>query len=202
MPRIEPVPWEEVSAEVRALFEEGMEEGFYPTPRGLPRPVPLQIYAYSSGAAKRMHYDYLNRLRDGLLEPRLEELVRIRSAQLGGCMPCANAIKDGSSVDEDDVACLVEFDMSGFTDRERAAMRFLEYLINSPDRIDDEFYRELAGLFTTAEIVELGLQCSGFGIHRFLSTLNVYGEEEPAIPYEPSQIDARTPIGVDVVEVR
>ncbi len=191
MPRIEPVPWEEVALPVREMFEEGMAEGFYPTPKGLPRPVPLQIYAYTSAGAQRMHRDYRDRLRDGLLEPRLEELVRIRSAQLGGCMPCANAIKDGSSVDDDDVACLVDAGMSGFTDRERAAVRFLEYLINSPERIDDQFYRELAELFTTAEIVELGLQCAGFGIHRFLATLNVYGEEAPAIPYEASQVDAR-----------
>jgi len=44
-------------------------------------------------------------------------------------------------------------------------------------------------VFTTAEIVELGLFCGQMiGVHRFLHTLDVFGDAEPLIVYRPGQV--------------
>ena len=58
--------------------------------------------------------------------------------------------------------------------------------------IDAAFYRRLAEVFTTAQIIELGFSCAEtMGVHRFIHTLDVFGTEEPALPYSPDQVDTR-----------
>ena len=45
--------------------------------------------------------------------------------------------------------------------------------------------------FTTAEIIELGMTCGHMiGSHRFLHTLNIFGDGDPIIPYAPEQVGA------------
>ena len=54
----------------------------------------------------------------------------------------------------------------------------------------DEFYRRLGEHFTAAQIIELGFTCaSSMGLHRFLHTLDVYGDSPPVISYAPDQVD-------------
>jgi hypothetical protein len=64
--------------------------------------------------------------------------------------------------------------------------------------IDREFYAELARVFTAAQIVELGLSCAqSMGMHRFIHTLEVFGTDEPVIPYSADQVDTTAqPVGV------
>lgn len=183
MARIEPIPWDELPERSRRIMEEGMAAGMYSTP------VPLQIVAYNSMALQAMHDNYLATFRKGLLEPRLVELLRLRSAQVGSCEPCSSSRKD-ESVTEDDVACLMEPDPEHFTPREWAALRFFDKLATDHLSIDDETFRELAEVFTIAEIIELGYRCAGsLGSHRFMHTLGVLAETEPVLRYDPSQID-------------
>ena len=35
------------------------------------------------------------------------------------------------------------------------------------------------------------------GLHRFIHTLEVFGTDEPVIPYSPDQVDARHEAGAD-----
>ena len=57
--------------------------------------------------------------------------------------------------------------------------------------IDDEFYRRLGEYFTAAQIIELGFTCAGtMGLHRFLHTLDIYGESTPVIGYSSGQVDS------------
>src|SRR5690606_29384275 len=73
--------------------------------------------------------------------------------------------------------------------RERLALDFLETLATDHFSIGDETYRRLAEHFTTAEIVELGVTCARvIGIHRFIHTLNVFGDTDPVIHYDPKQV--------------
>jgi len=184
MPRIEPIPLDELADEPRRIIEEGVADGTYATP------VPLQIFAYKTtqllmtGAARRVMG------KQSLLGGRIVELIRIRSAQLGECQPCMQSRKHDSITDED-VACLVAPGHAQLTEQERLAIKFLDLLSADHHAIDDEVYRELGTVFTAAQIVELGFTCaSTMGLHRFIHTLDVQGTSAPVIPYSPDQVDA------------
>jgi alkylhydroperoxidase family enzyme len=129
-----------------------------------------------------------------LLGGRILELVRIRSAQLGECQPCSQSRKQDSISDED-VACLIAPGHGGdLTEQERLAVEFLDLLSADHHAIDDETYRRLGEVFTSAQIVELGFACANaMGLHRFLHTLDLYGTGAPVIPYSADQVDAAKP---------
>ena len=64
-------------------------------------------------------------------------------------------------------------------------------VVSSSDAMDDEFYKRLGEHFTAAQIVELGFTCAGvMGLHRFIHTLDVYGESTPVIGYSSEQVDS------------
>src|SRR5271154_3844838 len=187
MPRIEPIPLEELADEPRRIIEEGVADGTYATP------IPLQIFAY-----KTMQIIMTNAARgvmgkQSLLGARITELIRIRSAQLGECQPCMQSRKHDSITDED-VACLIAPGGTQLTEQERLAVQFLDLLSADHHAIDDDVYRELSRVFTAAQIVELGFTCANaIGLHRFIHPLDVFGDGEPVIPFDPDQIDAAYP---------
>lgn len=184
MPRIEPIPWDNVPAKERDMIERGMAAGAF-TQR-----LPLQIFAYAAHAEgiKRDGPQHPN-FPGHMLEPKLLELIRIRSAQLGGCEPCS-ASRKAEGTTEDVVACLLDANLRhDLSPRERLAMEFVDLLATDHHRIGDDLYARMAEHFTTAEIVELGMVAGkSIGTHRFLHTLNVFGETPPAIPYDPAQV--------------
>jgi alkylhydroperoxidase family enzyme len=187
MPRIEPIPMDELGEDARRIIEEGVADGTYATP------VPLQIFAYKSAQLLMTNAARKVMGKQSLLGPRITELIRIRSAQLGECQPCMQSRKHDSITDED-VACLVAPGAGQLTEQERMAVKFLDLLSADHHAIDDELYRELGEVFTAAQIVELGFTCaSTMGLHRFLHTLDVLGTDPPAIPYDRSQVDAAYP---------
>jgi alkylhydroperoxidase family enzyme len=183
MPRIEPIPLDELGDEPRRIIEEGVADGTYATP------IPLQIFAY-----KTMQLQMTNAARgvmgkQTLLGARIVELIRIRSAQLGECQPCMQSRKHDSITDED-VACLIAPGGSQLTEQERLAVNFLDLLSADHHAIDDEVYRELGTVFTAAQIVELGFTCANtMGVHRFIHTLDVFGTSPPVIEYSEDQVD-------------
>jgi alkylhydroperoxidase family enzyme len=190
MPRIQPIPLDELSPESRDIIEGGTRQGLYSTP------IPLQLFAYSSERLRRLHQARLERGTGGLLPPRILELIRIRSAQLGECQPCMQSRKHDSITDQD-VACLLAPGHGQLNDQERLAIEFLDLLSADHHALDDEFYRRLGEVFTAAQIIELGFSCAEtMGVHRFLHTLDVFGSAAPAIAYASEQVDAaRTPEG-------
>jgi alkylhydroperoxidase family enzyme len=96
------------------------------------------------------------------------------------------------SITDEDVACLLDVSAGNLTDQERLAVEFIDLLSADHHAIDADFYRELAQVFTAAQIVELGFTCAGsMGIHRFLHTLEIFGTDEPVIAYSPEQVDTR-----------
>jgi alkylhydroperoxidase family enzyme len=187
MPRIEPIPMAELGEDARRIIEEGVADGTYATP------VPLQIFAYKSAQLLMTNAARQVMGKQSLLGPRIVELVRIRSAQLGECQPCMQSRKHDSITDED-VACLLAPGAGQLTEQERLAIKFLDLLSADHHAIDDEVYRELGEVFTAAQIVELGFTCaSTMGLHRFIHTLDVFGTDPPAIPYARDQVDAAYP---------
>ena len=184
MPRIEPIPLEELAEEPRRIIEEGVANGTYATP------VPLQIFAYRTNQILMTNAARSSWGQQTLLGGRILELIRIRSAQLGECQPCMQSRKHDSISDED-VACLVAPGHADLTKQERLAVQFLDLLSADHHAIDDETYRELGEVFTAAQIIELGFTCANaMGLHRFIHTLDVFGDGDPAIHYDPSQVDS------------
>ncbi len=184
MPRIEPIPLDELAAEPRRIIEEGVADGTYATP------IPLQIFAYRT--AQILMTDGARRTwgTKSLLGGRILELIRIRSAQLGECQPCMQSRKH-DSITDDDVACLVSPGNSGLTEQERLAVEFLDLLSADHHTIDDEVYRQLGKVFTAAQIIELGFTCANsMGLHRFIHTLDVFGSAAPVIAYDAGQVDS------------
>lgn len=184
MPRIEPLPWDDLSAEQLRRFEVSIEEGGSP-----PDKTPSRILAYAEHDHVPDDGDRHFNFPRHLLGGRLLEMLRIRSAQLGGCEPCMDARKV-EDVTEDVVACLISPSLrKDLTERERLALEFLDLLATDHHGIDDGVYSGLAEVFTTAEIVELGQTCGHMiGTHRFIHTLDPYGDAPPVIRYDPAQV--------------
>jgi len=183
MPRIEPIPLDQLADEPRRIIEEGVADGTYATP------IPLQIFAYKTAQILMTNAARGVTGKQSLLGPRIVELIRIRSAQLGECQPCMQSRKHDSITDED-VACLVAPGGSQLTDQERLAVEFLDLLSADHHAIDDDVYKELGKVFTAAQIVELGFTCANaMGLHRFIHTLDVFGTSPPVVVYHPDQVD-------------
>ena len=183
MPRIAPIPWEDLTPTQRAYMEAGERSGAFTDL------MPVRILAYADHGEPPADGDRHPNFPRHLLGGRLLELLRIRSAQLGGCAPCSASRKAGGITDED-AACLIDAGANaGLNDRERLALEFLELLASDHHRIGDDLYRRLAEHFTTAEIVELGTTCGGMiGMHRFMHTLDIFGDAPPVIGYDPAQV--------------
>src|SRR5277367_6677630 len=183
MPRIEPIPMDELAEGPRRIIEDGVANGTYATP------IPLQIFAYKTSQILMTNAAGGAWGQQSLLGGRILELIRIRSAQLGECQPCMQSRKHDSITDED-VACLIAPGGAQLTEQERLAVEFLDLLSADHHAIDDDVYRELGEVFTAAQIIELGFTCANsMGLHRFIHTLDVFGDGEPVIPYSHDQVD-------------
>jgi len=184
MPRIEPLPWDALPARERERMEHTIEHGGSPADKTPSRILAYALHDHVPNDGDR-HYNYPRHLLPG----RLLEMLRIRSAQLGGCDPCMNARKV-EDVTEEVVACLANPALrDDLSTRERRALEFLDLLATDHWSIGDETYRSLAEVFTTAEIVELGSTCGHMiGTHRFIHTLDPYGDAPPVIPFDPDHV--------------
>lgn len=183
MPRLEPIPMEKLPEDSRRIIADGVAAGLYATP------IPLQIFAYRTAQLADVHRARTERGVETLLGGRILELIRIRSAQLGECQPCMQSRKHESITDQD-VACLLAPGHDDLTPQERMAVEFIDLLSADHHAMDAEFYRRLAEVFTAAQIVELGFTCAAaMGLHRFLHTLDLFGTEDPVIPYADDQVD-------------
>jgi alkylhydroperoxidase family enzyme len=183
MPRIEPLPWDAIPDKERARMEHSVQHGGSPADKTATRILAYSLHDHVPEDGDR-HYNYPRHLLPG----RLLEMLRIRSAQLGGCEPCMNARKV-DSITDDVAACLIPNMRDDLSLRERRALAFLDLLATDHHKIDDETYRGLGEVFTTAEIIELGQTCGHMiGSHRFIHTLDPYGDSEPVIRFDPEQV--------------
>src|ERR1700756_3821787 len=188
MPRIAPIPMEQLSSHSREIVEAGVAAGLYATP------VPLQIFAYRSAQLDQVNAARHQLGAGTLLGGRILELLRIRSAKLGECEPCSQSRKH-DSITDGDVACLLAPGHGTLTPQERMPVEFIDLLSADHHAMDDEFYQRLSEHFTAAQIIELGFTCAGvMGLHRFIHTLNVYGDSAPVIEYDRDQVDGAKPV--------
>ena len=184
--RIEPIPYEDLDPELRDRYESGLATGMYTMT------VPLQIFVYAKSEAIANDEAYRRTFKQGLLGPRLEELVRIASATFNGCGPCSSSRKD-ASIGDADVACLAaNIDDPTYSERERRALTFTRLMCTNHHAINDEVLRSLSEVFTVAEIVELGMMIGRFlGSHRWMHALDVFSADEPVLRYNSAQVNSR-----------
>jgi hypothetical protein len=150
-------------------------------------PLPLPIVAHSPVALAGMDDGYLTHFGKGMLGSRLQELLRLRSAQLDACAPYSVS-RTEDSVTEDQVACLVDPQEGTYGRREVLALRFLDRFATDHHQIGDETFRELSTEFVVEEIVELGWLCGQFvGGHRFMHVLDVFGDRPAVVQDEPAR---------------
>ncbi|MDT7733518.1 MAG: hypothetical protein QOE12_692, partial [Mycobacterium sp.] len=121
MPRIAPIPMDQLSTPSRHIVEAGVAAGLYATP------VPLQIFAYRSAQLAQVDMARTHLGAGTLLGGRILELIRIRSAQLGECEPCSQSRKH-DSITEEDVACLLAPGRESLSPQEHLAVKFLDLL--------------------------------------------------------------------------
>ncbi|MBT3906728.1 MAG: hypothetical protein HOB79_18415 [Rhodospirillaceae bacterium] len=86
-----------------------------------------------------------------------------------------------------------------FTDAEKAALRYSEYMASDLDKIDEAFYDDLKKYYSSEEIVELGTYIGvNIGFHTFFGTLDFYPMFSPdgrlVSQEESKEIYGTTPI--------
>ena len=94
----------------------------------------------------------------GVVEPKTKELARLKVAELNDCAYCLAyrstvAVADG--LGEAAVCQVADYEHSDLTPREKAAIRFAEYLAVNHHAIDQAFLDDLLQHFTEAELMEL-----------------------------------------------
>lgn len=149
MPRIPPLPLEQIPADLSAAIAHARATGV------LSSTVPVQVWAHRPQVA----LGWLSALQafysDGCLSERLRELVRLKIASITSCQACQIARKS-DTVTEDDLACL-SWDDTRFDPTEQAAMRYAELFASDYFSIDDAIFDQLRSVFSTEEIVELNM---------------------------------------------
>jgi alkylhydroperoxidase family enzyme len=184
MPRIAPKSWESLDSASRRRIEEGKASGMYPETSS------MRVIAHSPEALAAMHDSYKAVFGKGALGLRLQELIRIRSAQLNGCDLCAGARKDESLTDAD-LACMWDSDTGQYNERERLALRLLTLMATDHHKIDSNVFRELAQVFSAREVVELAWFCGNcIGTHRLMHALDMIGTEPPILGVEGREVTA------------
>jgi alkylhydroperoxidase family enzyme len=151
MPLIDPVPLDLLPADLAQAVDRGLAS------RMLSSPIPVQIWAHRPDVALAW-LNTLEHMHNGVLPPRLRELVRLKIASITTCRACQIARKS-DEVSDEDIACL-SWDDPRFSPPEQAALRYAELFAANYFELDETVYEQLERHFTTPEIVELNLFCA------------------------------------------
>ncbi len=188
MPRIEPVPMEALEPGWRSVIEDSLAK-HKTTTTILWRIIghSPRLGALFSGILPRQPYYGFEKT----FGTNFCELLRVRSAQLGGCDQCNEARHD-KTVSEDTIVCATN-SPEALPPRERLAVAFLTKMHTDHHSIDDAFYRALGEHFTLSEIVELAAWITFLVAgHRMVHTLDMLGTAAPALRYDPAKHQGAT----------
>jgi alkylhydroperoxidase family enzyme len=107
------------------------------------------------------------------LPRRLHELVRMRIAEINGCVLCMTWRNDWA--DEDSLAVVSQYGTSDrFSDAERTALEYAERFATDSKGIDDDLFARLGAHFAPAEIADLTLVLGKYlAMGRFMQVLDL-----------------------------
>jgi alkylhydroperoxidase family enzyme len=150
--------------------------------------------AYSTAVLRATYAQSAALWHQGVLDDRLKELVRIRSAQVNGCDVCAEATKE-PGVSADDLACTVLPEAPGLGEREVLALDLVRRMAQDHESVDDVVLKALGEVFSPAEVVEL-TYCVAvlLGQHRFHHVFRAGEAGEPVVRFEPALVDEAEPL--------
>jgi alkylhydroperoxidase family enzyme len=152
MPRLPAVPLADMPPALQEAAARGRASGLLSTT------LPLQVWAHRPAVALAWMQALQALHSEGLLQPRLRELVRLKIASITNCVACQVARKSAEVTDAD-IACL-SADDERFSAGERAALRYAELFASDHTAIDDAVFDALKRCYTVPEIVELNLYCA------------------------------------------
>jgi alkylhydroperoxidase family enzyme len=120
-------------------------------------------------------YSAVGRL-DGLDDPVLLEVVRIRCARTHDCRMCRASRylpAQEAGLDEASLAAVDRFESSALPERLKVALRYTDVFLTRPGDMSPELHRDLGAHFTEAEMVFLSLEIAKFSIQKQLITLGI-----------------------------
>ncbi len=137
-------------------------------------PTPYRVLFTRVPQAMFAHLQIV-RLLDGKLglEPSLQLLVSSHVAGLNGCTFCTDigqAVAEQRHVDTTKLAALPDWRNPIFTERERAALVYVEEATRAQHRVTDETFATLRAHFRDDEIVQLGFLVA---IEHYFNLLNL-----------------------------
>ena len=160
------------------LTEEGLKMIENAEAAGSPDPRVLKVLFRSKAGVAWYRY-WLSLTLEGELPIDLKELCRVKIAFEHTCGYCSTvrstAAKD-MGLSEEKIQQVWNYENSDiFSDREKLALRFADYLKHDISKADDDaFYEELKAYFSESEIIELGMWCAeNVGAGSFVRTLNI-----------------------------
>lgn len=151
---------------------------------GTPNPDVYLVMDHVPELMRTFHEHWRVMFDHGVVDRDLKELVRRKVANYHACETCKSIGVPGKEMSIDDK--LAESyswrEMSALTEREKAAMWLVDYLMGYEDSAD-HLYRELHEHFSDAEIVELGWFISfNVGTVRFVRSWNLHGSSAVGPP--------------------
>jgi alkylhydroperoxidase family enzyme len=107
------------------------------------------------------------------LPRRVHELVRMRIAEINGCVLCMSWRNDWA--DDESLAAVSQYATSArFSDAERAAIEYAERFATDSQAIDDDLLARLGAHFSPAEITDLTLVAGKYlALGRFMQVLDL-----------------------------
>ena len=170
-PRLQPVALAEIDdPELLDLIREGEA-------LGVPDALFGRILARVPGHAKPLLRALLMSHRDGNVDHKLKEIVRILLARFAGdayfaALRSTRAQALGLDEATIDAGCH-DYEASPlFSAAEKCALRYAERMYSDPDSVDAAFYAELKRHFTEPQIMELGAFIAfHYGMQCFTRTL-------------------------------
>lgn len=132
---------------------------------------------------------------DGILEPKLKELVRLLAANINNCDHCKAVRTDWAKQDGVDEGILrqvqdFESNPGAYTERELAALRYTQSFCYNVGWVGDETFGATKAHLTDAEIVELTFCLWQFvGGNFFMHALGI-GAEGELTPYYGGELGA------------
>jgi uncharacterized peroxidase-related enzyme len=176
MPRVEPLPREELGEfeEAFAMIEEAA--GFIPNSMLTMGRSPALLRAFSGLTAAVFAGPHLTR--------ELKQLIALVSSQSAGCRYCQAHTSFAAGeigVPVDKIAAALEFETSPlFDERERAVLRIARDAACVPNRTTDAQFEALSSWFGPDEIVEIVSVISMFGwLNRWNDTMATELEAGP-----------------------
>lgn len=125
--------------------------------KGTPHPDVYRVLDAVPELMRTFHEHWRALFDEGIVERDLKELVRRKVANYSECVTCTSVAVPGEEADlELKLAASYSWhDSPSLSDREKAAMWLVDFLMGMDDRVD-ALYEELHRRFSDAEIVELG----------------------------------------------